>query len=86
MFCDSPVVTHGQKNMAERTGCILKLSVQTFQKFGIFYLLSNTGGNPWTTDKHQVSGFNGTTVTKHNLANHYTETKQKLFILIIYTF
>jgi len=66
----------------------MKLSVQTFQKFGIFfYLLSNTDGNPWTTDKHQVSGFSGTAVTEHNLANHYTETKQKLmFIFVIYIF
>jgi hypothetical protein len=35
--------------------------------------------------KHQISGFSGTTVTKHNLANHYAETKQKImFIAIIY--
>jgi hypothetical protein len=87
MSCDSPVVKHGQKNTAELKGCTLKLFVQTFPKFGIFYLLSNTDGNPRITDKHQVSGFSGTTVTKHNLANHYTETKQKLmFIFIAYIF
>jgi len=88
MNCDSSVVTDGQKNTTELTGCILKLSIQTFQKFGIFfYLLSNTEGNPWTTDKHQVIGFSGTTVTKYNLANYYTETKQKLmFIFIIHIF
>ena len=26
------------------------------KNLGFFYLLSNTVGNPWTTDKHQVSG------------------------------
>jgi hypothetical protein len=83
MSCDSPVVTHGQKNTAELTGCILKLSVQTLQKLGIFYLLSNTDGNPWTRDKHQVSGFSGTTATKHNFSNHYTETKQKIIFIVI---
>jgi hypothetical protein len=36
MSCDSPAVIHGQKNTAQLTGCILKLSVQAFQKLGIF--------------------------------------------------
>jgi hypothetical protein len=58
MSCDSLIVKHGQKNTAELTGCISKLSVQTFQKLGIFfYLLSNTDGNQWTINKQQVSGF-----------------------------
>jgi hypothetical protein len=88
MFCDSPFVTHGQKNTAELTGCILKISVQVFQKFGnSFYLLSNTDGNPWTTDTKLVGSVELNTVTKHNLANHYTETQQKImFIFITYIF
>ena len=39
MSCNSPVVTHGRKNKAELTGCILKLSVQIIQKLGIFFYL-----------------------------------------------
>jgi len=38
MSCDYPIVIHGQKKMAELTGCILKLSVKTFKKFGIFFI------------------------------------------------
>ena len=46
MNCDSSVVTDGQKNTTELTGCILKLSIQTFQKFGIFLFTFKYRGQP----------------------------------------
>jgi hypothetical protein len=82
MSCDSAVVKHGQKNTAELTGCILKLSIQTFQKLGVLLFTFIYRWQP-IDHKHQVSGFSGTAVTKHNLANHYTETKQKLMFIFV---
>ena len=57
MSCDSPV----GYTWTEKYGEADRVDFETLRSdipkiWDFFYLLSNTVGSPWTTDKHQVSG------------------------------